>query len=109
MSATSGGKFGYHQRGNIPTEHLSAAPRKAGARPREYRLISRYTREEMGQVWSEEGKFRRWLEVELAATDTLAASGVVPAEAAAKIRAKARVDAGIVKRIAELEIGRAHV
>jgi len=69
----------------------------------EHRLISRYTRDEMGEVWSESGKFRRWLEVELAATETLAASGVVPAEAAAKIRAKARVDAGVVRRIAELE------
>jgi adenylosuccinate lyase len=71
--------------------------------PREFRLISRYTREEIGRVWSEEGKFRRWLEVELAATETLAESGVVPAAAAAKIREKARVDAGVVKRIAELE------
>src|SRR6266849_3609688 len=41
-------------------------------RLRELRVISRYTREEMGRVWSEEGKFRRWLEVELAATETLA-------------------------------------
>ena len=71
--------------------------------PREFRLISRYTREEMGRVWSEEGKFRRWLEVELAATETLAETGVVPAAAAAKIREKARVDAGVVKRIAEHE------
>src|SRR5216683_5116165 len=70
---------------------------------REFRLISRYTRDEMGDVWSESGKFRRWLEVELAATETLAASGVVPAEAAAKIREKARVDAGVVTRIAEIE------
>ena len=66
-------------------------------------MISRYTREEMGKVWSEEGKFKRWLEVELAATDTLAAAGIVPKEAAAKIREKARVDAGVVKRITELE------
>jgi len=66
-------------------------------------LIARYTREEMGRVWSDEGKFKRWLEVELAATDTLAESGVVPASAAAKIREKARVDAGVVKRINELE------
>ena len=57
----------------------------------------------MGKVWSEEGKFKRWLEVELAATDTLAAAGIVPKEAAAKIREKARVDAGVVKRITELE------
>jgi len=66
-------------------------------------VISRYTREEMGRIWSEEGRFRRWLEVELAATETLAETGVVPAAAAAKIREKARVDAGVVKRIAELE------
>ena len=66
-------------------------------------MISRYTREEMGRVWTEEGKFRRWLEVELAATETLAETGVVPAAAAAKIREKARVDGGVVKRIAELE------
>src|SRR5713226_6637358 len=70
---------------------------------REFRLISRYTREEMGRVWSEEGKFRRWLEVELAATETLAERGVAPAAAAAKIREKARVDADVVRRIAELE------
>jgi len=57
----------------------------------------------MGRIWTEEGKFRRWLEVELAATETLAESGVVPAAAAANIREKARVDAGVVRRIAELE------
>jgi adenylosuccinate lyase len=57
----------------------------------------------MGQIWSEEGRFRRWLEVEVAATQTLAETGVVPAAAAAKIREKARVDAGVVRRIAELE------
>ena len=49
--------------------------------PREFRVIARYTREEMGRVWTEEGKFRRWLEVELAATETLAETGVVPAAA----------------------------
>src|SRR3984893_10408500 len=58
----------------------------------------------MGRVWSEEGKFKRWLEVEIAATETLAERGVVPAEAAEKIREKARVDAGVVRRIAELEV-----
>ncbi len=57
----------------------------------------------MGRVWSEEGKFRRWLEVELAATKALAERGVVPAAAAATIHKNARVDAGVVRRIAELE------
>jgi len=57
----------------------------------------------MGRVWTEEGKFKRWLEVELAATETLTDAGVVPAAAARKIREKARVDAGVVKQIAEHE------
>jgi len=63
-------------------------------------LIPRYTREEMGRVWSDESKFRKWLEVEAAAADTLAEGGVVPREAAAAIRERGRVD---VARINELE------
>src|SRR5712691_1331795 len=83
---------------------ITCCARVAGrVRLRELRVISRYTHEEMGRVWSEEGKFRRWLEVELAATETLAERGVAPAAAAAKIREKARVDADVVRRIAELE------
>jgi adenylosuccinate lyase len=63
-------------------------------------LIPRYTRAEMGQVWSEEHRFQKWLEVELAATETLAAAGIVPAAAAARMRERARID---VPRIQELE------
>jgi adenylosuccinate lyase len=54
----------------------------------------------MGHVWSEENKFQKWLEVELAATDTLAEAGTVPREAAAKLRERARID---VARITEIE------
>src|SRR5260370_7037564 len=54
----------------------------------------------MGQVWSDANKFAKWLEVELAATDTLAEAGQVPKDAAAAIRARAKVD---VPRIHELE------
>jgi adenylosuccinate lyase len=63
-------------------------------------LIPRYTREEMGRVWGDANKFAKWLEVELAATETLAESGEVPKAAAAAIRARAKVD---VARIHELE------
>jgi adenylosuccinate lyase len=63
-------------------------------------LIPRYTREEMGRVWSDASKYSKWLEVELAATETLAEAGQVPAEAAAVIRSRAKVDAA---RINELE------
>jgi adenylosuccinate lyase len=54
----------------------------------------------MGRVWSDGNKFAKWLEVELAATETLAEAGQVPREAAATIRARARVE---VPRILELE------
>jgi adenylosuccinate lyase len=54
----------------------------------------------MGRVWSEENKFQKWLDVELAATETLAEAGVVPAEAARKLRERARID---VARINEVE------
>src|SRR2546428_4423481 len=64
------------------------------------RLIPRYTREEMGRVWSDANKYSKWLDVELAATETLAESGQVPKEAAAAIRTRAKVDAA---RINELE------
>jgi adenylosuccinate lyase len=54
----------------------------------------------MGRVWSDENKFQRWLDVELAASETLADAGIVPREAAAKLRARARID---VARINEIE------
>jgi adenylosuccinate lyase len=63
-------------------------------------LIARYTRSEMGRVWSDENKLQKWLEVELAATETLAEAGRVPAEAAKKLRTGARIDVG---RIHEIE------
>src|ERR1019366_2252305 len=53
----------------------------------------------MGRVWSEENKFQKWLEVELAATETLAEAGVVPREAAATLRERARVNVGRINEI----------
>jgi adenylosuccinate lyase len=49
-------------------------------------LIPRYTRAPMGRIWSDESKFHAWLEVETAASETLAEDGIVPAEAARAIR-----------------------
>jgi adenylosuccinate lyase len=54
----------------------------------------------MSRVWSDENRFQKWLEVELAASETLAEAGVVPREAAAILRQRARVD---VARINEIE------
>ena len=48
-------------------------------------MIDRYALPEMSAIWSEEGKYRRWLDVELAAVDVLAERGVIPADAARTI------------------------
>jgi adenylosuccinate lyase len=49
-------------------------------------LIARYTRPEMGRIWSDENKYRCWLQVEVAASQALARAGMVPQEAADAIR-----------------------
>jgi adenylosuccinate lyase len=63
-------------------------------------MIPRYTRPEMAALWSDEEKYRAWLRVELAATETLAARGLVPADDLETIREKASFD---VSRIAAIE------
>src|SRR5215211_5512576 len=49
-------------------------------------MIERYTRPEMGAVWTEQRKLEAWLQVELAVVDALAERGVVPEDDAAAIR-----------------------
>jgi len=63
-------------------------------------VIPRYTRPEMARIWSDENRFRTWLAVEVAATETLAAAGIVPKEAAKAIRARADFN---VERIFQIE------
>jgi adenylosuccinate lyase len=63
-------------------------------------MIERYTRPEMGRVWSEESRLGYWLEVELALVDVLAERGEVPAAAARALRQNARVN---VRRMLEIE------
>src|SRR5229473_383499 len=54
----------------------------------------------MGRIWSDENRFRTWLAVEVAATETLAAAGIVPKEAAKAIHARADFS---VDRIFQIE------
>ena len=63
-------------------------------------MIDRYTRKEMGEIWTLERKFRVWLEVELAICEGWTAMGVIPAEDMAVIREKADFE---LDRILELE------
>ena len=63
-------------------------------------MIPRYTRPEMGQIWSDENKFRRWLDVEIATAEAEAEMGMIPKSAARAIRRKAAFS---VERILEIE------
>ncbi|MCG1027982.1 adenylosuccinate lyase [Virgibacillus halodenitrificans] len=63
-------------------------------------MISRYTREEMGSIWTEENKFKAWLEVEILACEAWSELGVIPKEDVEKLRANASFD---INRIYEIE------
>jgi adenylosuccinate lyase len=64
-------------------------------------VIERYSRPEMSQIWSEQGKLARWLEVELAALEGWVELGVVPADDLASIRSHAVVPSA--ERVSEVE------
>jgi adenylosuccinate lyase len=53
----------------------------------------------MGAIWSEENKYRMWLAVETAASDTLAEDGIVPLEAAKAIRERGAIDVARIQQI----------
>src|ERR671927_6060 len=63
-------------------------------------MINRYTLPEMGALWSEQNKFRKWLDVEVAVCEVHAEMGTVPAEAVEEIKRKASFT---VERIREIE------
>ena len=63
-------------------------------------MTPRYTRPEMGRIWSDENKFRCWLKVEIATAEVEAEAGLIPKSAARAIRQKSRFS---VDRILEIE------
>ncbi|MCL6611836.1 MAG: adenylosuccinate lyase [Peptococcaceae bacterium] len=63
-------------------------------------MIDRYTLPEMGKVWSQDNKFRKWLEVEIYACEAMAELGLVPPEALKNIRERAGYT---VERVNEIE------
>ncbi|MBW2107346.1 MAG: adenylosuccinate lyase [Deltaproteobacteria bacterium] len=68
-------------------------------------MIKRYTRKAMGRIWTEENKFRTWLDVEILACEALARSGEIPKKALANIKKKARFS---IKRIEAIEAETRH-
>jgi adenylosuccinate lyase len=63
-------------------------------------LIERYTRPEMGRIWTLDNKYRKWLDVELAVCEVQTERGVIPQDAWDEIKAKADFDS---RRIDEIE------
>ena len=63
-------------------------------------MIARYTRPAMGRIWSDENKYRMWLAVETAASETLAEAGIIPEAAAKAIRERGDFS---LARIEEIE------
>jgi adenylosuccinate lyase len=55
-------------------------------------MIPRYTHPEMGRIWSEQRRFETWLQVEVAAAETMADAGIVPREAARDLATKGGFD-----------------
>ena len=63
-------------------------------------MIERYTLPEMGAVWSQQNKFQKWLDVEIAVCEVHAEDGIIPPDALRDIKSKA---AFTVERISEIE------
>ena len=63
-------------------------------------MIERYTLPEMGEIWSQENRYKKWLDVELAVCQVQADRGLIPTEDWKQIRKKAAFDC---KRIEEIE------
>ncbi|EAD7011471.1 adenylosuccinate lyase [Listeria monocytogenes] len=68
-------------------------------------MLERYTRKEMGNIWTEQNRYQAWLEVEILACEAWTELGDIPKEDVAKIRANAKFD---VDRIHEIELETRH-
>ncbi len=63
-------------------------------------MIKRYSRKELTNIWSEENKYKIWLDVEIAAAQAMEKIGQIPKGVSSVVRKKARIN---VKRIQQIE------
>ena len=63
------------------------------------RMIDRYTLPEMGALWSEQSKFQKWLDVEIAVCEVHAEMGTIPQDAVEQIKARAKFSVGRINEI----------
>src|SRR5918999_4462911 len=62
-------------------------------------MIDRYTLPEMGALWSEQNKFQKWLDVEIAVCEVHAENGIIPRDALEQIKARAKFSVGRINEI----------
>ena len=62
-------------------------------------MIKRYSRKELADIWSEENKYKIWLDVEIAAAQAMEKLGQIPKGVSSVIKKKARIN---VKRIHQI-------
>ena len=62
-------------------------------------MIPRYTRPEMGAIWTDENKFRTWLEIEVLACEAMHKLGLVPAADLRNIQSRAKFNVREIDRI----------
>ncbi|MBD1135658.1 adenylosuccinate lyase [Pelagibacterales bacterium SAG-MED47] len=63
-------------------------------------MINRYSRKELTDIWSEENKYKIWLDIEIAAAQAMEKLGQIPRGVSSVVRKKARIN---VKRIHKIE------
>ena len=63
-------------------------------------MISRYSRKELAEIWSEENKYKIWLNVEIAAAQAMEKLGQIPKGVSSIVKKKAKIN---VKRIHQIE------
>src|SRR5262252_1106317 len=80
-------------------------PARRAAAAAAARMISRYSRPEMLELWSDAHRYETWLAVELAACEAMQEQGIVPPGTAEAVRAKVRLDPA---RILEIEATTQH-
>ena len=69
-------------------------------------MISRYSRKELTEIWSEENKYKIWLDVEVAAVEAMEKLGQIPKGVSSVVRKKARIN---VKRIHQIAVSYTHL
>ena len=62
-------------------------------------MIKRYSRKELTDIWSEENKYKIWLDVEVAAAEAMEKLGLIPRGVASVVRKKARINVGRIHKI----------